>query len=163
MKSNCWSEGTRWTGKTSATSYQKGRDNGGRCFFCSKTWCPLPKSLQIGETCTDLRPPPWTTLGRAPRLRWWVIAPLNLSKLSASSLAIIFFLKRHDQALDQRIHYGAARHGPRLCTVVNGGVVVTEACPHHHARHEIQTKYEAPFPMWPGAVRHKQPPFLTLW
>jgi hypothetical protein len=28
------------------------------------------ESLQIGETCTNLRPPPWTTLGRAPRLRW---------------------------------------------------------------------------------------------
>jgi hypothetical protein len=31
------------------------------------------ESLQIGETCTNLRPPPWTTLGRAPRLRWGVI------------------------------------------------------------------------------------------
>jgi hypothetical protein len=27
----------------------------------------------------------------------------------------------------------------------------------------FKQKYEAPFPMWPGAVRHKQPPFLTLW
>jgi hypothetical protein len=32
------------------------------------------ESLQIGETRTNLRPPPWTTLGRAPRLRWWVMA-----------------------------------------------------------------------------------------
>jgi hypothetical protein len=53
-------------------------------------------------------------------------------------------------------------HGPRLCTVVDGDVVVTEACPHRHARHGIQTKVRSPFPMWPGAVRHKQPPFLTL-
>ena len=47
------------------------------------------ESLQIGETCTNLRPPPWTALGRAPRLRWGIIMPLNLSKFSASSLAII--------------------------------------------------------------------------
>jgi hypothetical protein len=32
------------------------------------------ESLQYGETCTNLRPPPWTTLGRGPRLRWWVMA-----------------------------------------------------------------------------------------
>jgi hypothetical protein len=47
------------------------------------------ESLQIGETCTNLRPPPWATLGRAPRLRWGIIMPCNLSKLFASSLAII--------------------------------------------------------------------------
>jgi hypothetical protein len=46
--------------------------------------------------------------------------------------------------------------------VVDGGVVVTEACPHRHARQAFKHKYEAPFPMWPGAVRHKQPPLLTL-
>ena len=27
----------------------------------------------------------------------------------------------------------------------------------------FEQKYKAPFPMWPGAVRLKQPPFLTLW
>jgi hypothetical protein len=34
---------------------------------------------------------------------------------------------------------------PRFCTVVDGDVVVTEACPHHHARHDIQTKVRSPF------------------
>ena len=29
--------------------------------------------------------------------------------------------------------------------MVGGGVVVTEACPHHHARHDIQTKIRNPF------------------
>ena len=52
----------------------------------------------------------------------------------------LYLFSRHGQALDQRIHYGAARHGPRLCTVVDDDVVVTEACPHHHARHDIQTR-----------------------
>jgi hypothetical protein len=32
------------------------------------------ESLKIGKTCTNLRPPRWTTLGRAQRLRWWVMA-----------------------------------------------------------------------------------------
>ena len=27
----------------------------------------------------------------------------------------------------------------------------------------IKREHEASFPTWPGAVRHKQPPFLTLW
>ena len=31
------------------------------------------ESWQIGQSCTNLRPPPWTTLGRASRLRWGVI------------------------------------------------------------------------------------------
>ena len=57
----------------------------------------------------------------------------------------LFLFSRHDQALDQLIHYGAARHGPRLCTVVDGGVVVTEACPHLHARHGIQTRARSIF------------------
>ena len=56
-----------------------------------------------------------------------------------------FLFSRHDQALDQRIYYGAARHGPRLCTVVDGDVVVTEDFPHRHARHDIQTKVRSPF------------------
>jgi len=29
--------------------------------------------------------------------------------------------------------------------MVDGGVVVTEACLHHHARHDIQTKVRSPF------------------
>jgi hypothetical protein len=33
------------------------------------------ESLQILETCTNLRPPPWATLARAPRLCWWVPVP----------------------------------------------------------------------------------------
>ena len=57
----------------------------------------------------------------------------------------LFLFSRHYQALDQRIHYGAARHGPRLCTVVDGDVVVTEACPHRQARHGIQTKARSIF------------------
>jgi hypothetical protein len=47
------------------------------------------ESLQIGETCTNLRPPPSTTLGRAPRLCWWVPVPPNLSNLFDGSATII--------------------------------------------------------------------------
>ena len=98
------------------------------------------ESWQIGQSCTNLRPPPWTTLGRAPRLRWGIICrEINQSSLRVASPSLFLF-SRHDQALDQRIHYGAARHGPRLCTVMDGDVVVTEACPHRHARHGIQTR-----------------------
>ena len=57
----------------------------------------------------------------------------------------LFLFSRHDQALDQRIHYGAVRHGQRMCTVAHDGAVVTEASPHHHARHDIQTKVRSPF------------------
>ena len=49
------------------------------------------------------------------------------------------------QALDQRIHYGAARHRQRLCPIAHDDVVVTEACPHHHTRDDIQTKVRSPF------------------
>jgi hypothetical protein len=57
----------------------------------------------------------------------------------------LFFFSRHGQASDRPTHYGAVRHGPRLCTVVYGDAVVTEACPHHHARHDIQTRARSIF------------------
>ena len=47
------------------------------------------ESWQIGQSCTNLRPPPWTTLGRTPRLRWGIIMPPNLSNLFDSSATII--------------------------------------------------------------------------
>jgi hypothetical protein len=47
------------------------------------------ESWQIGQSCTNLRPPPWTTLGRAPRLCWGIIMPPNLSNLFDSSATII--------------------------------------------------------------------------
>jgi hypothetical protein len=50
------------------------------------------ESWQIGQSCTNLRPPPWTTLGRAPRLCWGVIMPPNLSNLFDSSATIIIFI-----------------------------------------------------------------------
>jgi hypothetical protein len=50
------------------------------------------ESWQIGQSCTNLRPPPWTTLGRAPRLRWGIIMPPNLSNLFDSSATIIMFI-----------------------------------------------------------------------
>jgi hypothetical protein len=47
------------------------------------------ESWQIGQSFTNLRPPPWTTLGKAPRLRWGIIMPPNLSNLFDSSATII--------------------------------------------------------------------------
>ena len=49
-----------------------------------------------------------------------------------------------------------------MSTVLDGDAVVTEACPIATPAMAFKKKYEAPFPMWPGAVRHKQPPLLTL-
>ena len=57
----------------------------------------------------------------------------------------LFLFSRHGKALDQRIHYGAARHGPWSRTVVDGDVVVTEAFPHRHARLGIQTRAKSIF------------------
>ena len=61
------------------------------------------------------------------------------------ALPSLFLFSRHGQASDRPTHYGAERHGPRLCAVVDGDVVVTEACPHRHARHDIQTRARSIF------------------